>query len=451
MRWQRPIGAITFLLLAWAGWAAWQHHEYGHESDLARQTLAREAESVMKTLVGGLRSHRRLGFFQCDRLEQSLHELAESQDILAAAIVADEGRVVMTAGRANLLDLSPPVETGEFWDHAGFRCAVDFRVEQPSEGQSPGPGRGRGGGRGWGRAAKLAAEAGDFGPWESGGRFIAVLLLDRSQADEAIRRAHWIRTALALAGGVVLACVAVAWWTTVRLAAARGRARVLEAEARHLRDLGQAAAGLAHETRNPLGLIRGWTQRWTEGELPSAEQRRQARAIVEECDRLTARINQFLSFAKPCEPKPSRVDLGLLVDELGVLLAPDLAAKELRLEAAGGLSGWQVWADRELLRQALFNLISNAVHFAPPRGSVEILAAAGQNGTCRIEVADRGPGVPPEKIRSLFTPYFTTRSDGTGLGLAIVRRIAAGHDWRAGYDPRPGGGSVFWLDGIHGG
>ncbi len=451
MRWQRPIAAIAFLLLAWAGWAAWQHHEYGHESELARQTLAREAESVMKTLVGGLRSHRRLGFFQCDRLEEALHELAESRDIRAAAIVADDGRVVMSAGEANLLDLSPPVGTGEFWDDAGFRCAVDFQVEQPADGPSPGPGRGRGGGRGWGRAAKLAVEAGGFGPWESGGRFVAVLLLDRSQADEAIRRARWIRTALALAGGVVLACVAVAWWTTVRLAAARGRARVLEAEARHLRDLGQAAAGLAHETRNPLGLIRGWTQRFSEGELPPADQRRQARAIVEECDRLTARINQFLSFARPCEPEPSRVDLGLLIDELGVLLAPDLAAKELRLEAGPGLSGRQVRADRELLRQALFNLISNAVQFAPPRGSVEILAAPGQNGTCRIEVADRGPGVPPEKIGSLFTPYFTTRSDGTGLGLAMVRRIAAGHGWRAGYDPRPGGGSVFWLDGIHGG
>jgi signal transduction histidine kinase len=65
-------------------------------------------------------------------------------------------------------------------------------------------------------------------------------------------------------------------------------------------------------------------------------------------------------------------------------------------------------------------------------------------------VADRGPGVAADAVPRLFSPYFTTRVTGTGLGLAIVRRIATAHGWEVGYTPRPGGGAIFWLDGIHG-
>ncbi|MHB8969155.1 MAG: ATP-binding protein [Pirellulaceae bacterium] len=74
----------------------------------------------------------------------------------------------------------------------------------------------------------------------------------------------------------------------------------------------------------------------------------------------------------------------------------------------------------------------------------------GRDGRLRTEVADRGPGVSNEIVDTLFAPYFTTRIGGTGLGLAIVRRIAAAHSWEVSYTPRPGGGAIFWLDGIHG-
>ncbi len=226
--------------------------------------------------------------------------------------------------------------------------------------------------------------------------------------------------------------------------------RGLEVEARHLRDLGQAAAGLAHETRNPLGLIRGWTQRLTDSDRCTPEQRRQAQSVIEECDRLTSRINQFLEFAKPRRPSLAAVDVEPLVDELAALLEPDLDAKRLRLDKVGPLAGCRLSADREMLRQALFNLLGNAIHFSPERGCVEIRLVQGHNGSWRMEVADGGPGVAAEHVGSLFTPYFTTRPLGTGLGLAIVRRIAAGHGWEAGYSPRPGGGAIFWLDAMHG-
>jgi len=235
----------------------------------------------------------------------------------------------------------------------------------------------------------------------------------------------------------------------VRMLEAQGRARLLEVETRHLRVLSQAAAGLAHETRNPLGLIRGWTQRLLEDESHDPDREHHARAVMEECDRVTARINQFLAFARPCDPAIGPVDPRQIVAELAVILQPDLEDKRLslHLDAASGVA--QLQADRELLRQALFNLIQNAVAFAPQGGTVTIRVVGEPGGRCRLDVADRGPGVPPESVPLLFTPYFTTRANGTGLGLAIIRRIASAHGWEAVYRPGSDGGAVFSLQGIH--
>ena len=283
-----------------------------------------------------------------------------------------------------------------------------------------------------------------------GEKVTAILLVDRSRADRACRRAAWARGSIVVAGWLVVVCVALAWRATVRLAEAHGRARTLEVEARHLRDLGQAAAGLAHETRNPLGLIRGWTQRLAKTGADSREGRAQAQAVIEECDRVTARINQFLAFAKPSKPQLEPVRVAQLTDELAALLEPDLDAKNLTLDRGAVAPSETIRADREMLRQALFNLVQNAVQSSPEGGTVEIALRRGQDGQRRIEVGDGGPGVAADAVESLFTPYFTTRHNGTGLGLAIVRRIAAAHGWQTGYAPRPGGGSIFWLSGIHG-
>ena len=454
--WQR-LTTLVALLLPWALLAAWQWQEYEAERETARETLRRQADSLMNALVGGVRSHRRLGRFLEEQLQGVLDELAKSQDVLAVAVVSADGKTALKAGKAGQLKLSSPIETGQFWDEAGFRCAVAFQLPPdmpgPGPGMGPGMGQGMGPGRGggWGRGGPARQlESGDPGPTASDGRFVAVLLLDRARTDQQIQHYALLRILVVAAGGLVILSVTLAWRATMRLADARGRTRLLETEARHLRELSQAAAGLAHETRNPLGLIRGWTQRLAQSLPDNPQQHEQAQAVIEECDRVTARINQFLAFARPCEPKLAEVRLAEVIAELAGLLEPDLDAKHLMLARGLPRPDETMQADREMLRQALFNLLQNAVVFSPEGGSVEIAVRTGEDSCRRIEVADRGPGVAREMVDLLFTPYHTTRSGGTGLGLAIVRRIATAHDWRAGYTPRPDGGSIFWLDGIHG-
>jgi len=434
------------LLAALIALGGWQWHEYGHECALARESVVRFAESVMNALIGGVRSHRRLGLFFVDQVQGVLDELVRSQDVLAAALVSEDGTSSLSAGRVEQIDLTPAAAPAEAWQDAGYRLARAFRLPLEVGGPGAGHGGGMGGGRGWERRRQMLAEEppSAFAP---GSAVVAVLLVDRTRADEACRRAALSRISVVAAGWLLVACVAFAWRATVRLAEARGRARMLEAEARHLRDLSQAAAGLAHETRNPLGLIRGWAQRLADS-AASGEEASQARALVEECDRVTARINQFLAFARPSDPRPERFDPATLVAELAALLEPDLTARRVTLREMS--PGNTVLADREMLRQALFNLLQNAVQASGEGGVVETLLRRGRDGRFRLEVADRGPGVAADHVPRLFTPYFTTRPDGAGLGLAIVRRIAAAHGWEAGYTPRPGGGAIFWLDGIHG-
>jgi len=446
MQWHR-LTTLAALSLAFAVLAAWQWDEYGHECELARETVSSSADSVMNALVGGIRSHRRLGQFFSEQVQGVLDGLVLSKDVRAVALVSEDGRTILSAGERELLDLAPLFTTGEYWDEAGFRQVNQFRLPAESGGPGGGRGGGFGGGRGWGRRWEIEEEdtQSSFGP---GKTIAAILLVDRDRADRAYRRAAWTRGSIVVAGWLVVLCVALAWRATVRLAEARGRARTLEVEARHFRDLSQAAAGLAHETRNPLGLIRGWTQRLAETGADSRDGQQQAQAVIEECDRVTARINQFLAFVRPSEPKAERFDPAELVGELAVLLEPDLSAKHLRLGRMA--RGNTILADREMLRQALFNLLQNAIQAAPENGTVETSMGRGRDGRLRIEVADRGPGVSKEVAEKLFMPYFTTRAGGTGLGLAIVRRIAAAHGWEVGHTPRAGGGAIFWLDGLHG-
>jgi len=453
------------LVLGCGGLAAWQYHEYCHEREAAQETLRQQAESVANVLVSGIRSHRRLGPFFEEQIQDVLDELVQSPGVLAAGIASPQGQLLLSAGMVAELQAAAPLAEGESWELAGYRFVTAFRLlaEPPGGGPDSGRGGGYGGGRGRGMGGRRQDEPEADGLFTPGEPYAAQLLLDRTRADEQCRRAAWSRFTVAIAGSLLLLCVALVWRATVRLAAARG---ILEAETRHLRELNQAAAGLAHETRNPLGLIRGWAQRLADQEkgLENAGGAQRCEAapgplrpttpdpflLVEECDRVTARINQFLAFARPSEPQLERIDPGAVAAELAVLLEPDLDAKKLVLQRSLPARSEPLAADREMFRQALFNLIQNAVQWSPEGGTVDLAWLRGHGGRWRIEVADRGPGVPAEAVPRLFSPYFTTRASGTGLGLAIVRRIATAHGWEVGYTPRSGGGAIFWLDGIHG-
>ena len=196
----------------------------------------------------------------------------------------------------------------------------------------------------------------------------------------------------------------------------------------HLREMNLAAAGLAHETRNPLNIIRGMAQMLSkQAAVSPAEIREKSRAIVDETDKVTAQLNEFINYSRPREVRRSKIALNSAVNEVVRTLAHDIEEKKLRVETGG--EPVAIEADEQLLRQVLFNLLLNAIQAADGNGQIQISAQRLSTTEAALEIRDDGPGVPPEHRQEIFKPYFTTNQKGTGLGLAVVQQIVLAHGW----------------------
>ncbi|HID23484.1 MAG TPA: hypothetical protein EYP14_13955, partial [Planctomycetaceae bacterium] len=335
---RRTIRASLIGLAAIAAAVTWQRYEYLRECDSIRMQLRYQAASIVRALVGSVKSHRRRGPYFSEQLQDSLEQIARIPVIQAIGLADSDGRLLVGAGRLELLQ--QPAHEGEQWSDRAYCLVERFELAAagpPSPRGHGGFGQGR---RGRGRqgaqplnggecehraglgpvgAAGLnppsgsrseAAAAGEHGQaFARGGSFLALVVMDRSMVDSACRRVAWHRIMQGVLGLCILGGVIGMAVVSTRLARSRVQQRMLAAEAAHLRELAGAASGLAHEVRNPLGVIRLWTQRLAEtGRLADEEQRR-AEAVIEECDRITARINQFLAYARPRSPSFEAVDL----------------------------------------------------------------------------------------------------------------------------------------------
>jgi two-component system sensor histidine kinase HydH len=203
--------------------------------------------------------------------------------------------------------------------------------------------------------------------------------------------------------------------------------------------LGEMAAVIAHEVRNPVAII--FNAAASLRKMP--EERDTLLAIIEEeAERLKRMASDLLDFARPTNTRMVDSPLEPIVESaLGALRAGGAGAPEVEVE--GELP--RVHADVALLRQAILNLVANALQAPGRRGHVRVRAKA-QGERVHIEVVDDGEGVPEELRSSISRPFFTTRPTGTGLGLAIVRRIAEAHDGELVLRETPGGGATFAVD-----
>jgi signal transduction histidine kinase len=195
----------------------------------------------------------------------------------------------------------------------------------------------------------------------------------------------------------------------------------------HLKEMNLAAAGLAHETRNPLNLIRGLAQMITLEAPDHPKLKEHAATIIEEADRVTVQLNEFIDFSKPREAHFAPVNITNLVTDVSRTLLPDIEDKHIQFEPPA--TPLTVEADEQLFRQALFNLLLNAVQAVAPGGRIQIRWTVTGPTEAALEVCDDGPGVPPESRMNIFKPYVTMRPKGVGLGLAIVHQIVAAHRW----------------------
>jgi two-component system sensor kinase FixL len=187
--------------------------------------------------------------------------------------------------------------------------------------------------------------------------------------------------------------------------------------------IGELAAVLAHEVKNPLAAVSGAVQMLGE-HLSSDEDQEIVREILRRLDGLGALMTDLLLYARPPRPRMTQLDIAELLQALVALFRSDPAWRDLQVIVEGSTE--TVTADPELLKVALQNLLLNAAQAMNGRGQVHITLTT-RDAVLHVDVADAGQGIPPEVREKLFTPFLTTKARGTGLGLATVRRIAEAH------------------------
>jgi signal transduction histidine kinase len=242
----------------------------------------------------------------------------------------------------------------------------------------------------------------------------------------------------------VVSLLAIAAIVLVSVSLARHALRVEQAASRAntLALMGQMAAQVAHEVKNPLAIIRSTAELLKKrhgGERPDPE----FDYIQEEVDRLSRSVSNYLGVgaSRPAEPEP--VDVGALAREVVADLSLSARKQGVELSVTGGEVP-PVPGNRAGLRQVLLNLVLNGIQCQPGGGRVEVSVEV-ESGDVRVRVQDQGPGIDPKDARMVFEPFFTTRDKGSGLGLFVVRRVVEEHGGRVGLDSRPGSGTTFTM------
>ncbi len=221
----------------------------------------------------------------------------------------------------------------------------------------------------------------------------------------------------------------------------RAQQRLIQGE--RLAALGEMSAVVAHEVRNPLGVIFNSLGSLRRLVRPTGDAKMLLEIVEEEADRLNRIVGDLLDFARPATPELVREPLERVVeDALAVALAQRPAAFEVARELDPSLPA--VPMDARLVRQAVLNVIVNALQAMPEGGRLTVRTRA-EGDEAVLEIEDTGAGIPDEVRARIFEPFFTTKASGTGLGLAVVRRIVEGHGGTMVVRSRAGEGTVFGL------
>lgn len=467
------------LIAAWLAVMGWQVMEHYRVKAAARAALVGRGRDITTTLGLVIRSQRRFGsIVSQERLEPALRLLVRHDDVKSISLLNVASEVVASAGAPLDLDSKALAKLGEVWEERSVTLVnlMDLGTSSPSEGQpSPPiivmPKRDTGGVTNsdakngprypWGfpppGSTNVAGERhpptphegtngpprdpgrGPFGrpPWMSEedyqsmitkqGLHSFVVVLSTQSAELLCQRDFWLRAFIGIFGGLAAGGVALAWRTVAKTSDLQMRLLRTSELNNHLKEMNIAAAGLAHETRNPLNIVRGLAQMISKQEDASPEVRRKSLEITSEVDRVTAQLNQFINYSKPREVKLTSVSVDGAVEEVVRALGGDIEEKAVCFTLRK--SGLRIEADEQMLRQALFNLVINAIQAVEQGREIKILSGVSEPGEAYVEIQDTGPGVSETDRKEIFRPYFTTRSDGTGLGLAVVHQIVLAHGW----------------------
>jgi signal transduction histidine kinase len=494
---RRNLIVYALVLLVWLLVMGWQVQEHVRVKDYARNSLRNRSRDIANTLGAFIRGLQFRGAVFGDRLQPVLDDLVygRTNDVLAAAEVVSvallnaKGEAVASAGRA--VDYSQQeVQEGERWGANSLTVvypiegavvsqegntnpvapvllpALTNTMREPGRRFMPPPRPAPDGTNaftppppGSGPDGPREGPRDEFRPrrpfWARGmdeNEYQAmirkrelhglVLALSTSAGQAVVLHDLWLRFIIGFFATISAIGLGLAWRNLVTSSDLQIRLIRASQLNTHLREMNLAAAGLAHETRNPLNIIRGLAQMISKEQETTPETQQRSQDIIEEADKLAAQLNEFINYSRPREVRRVPIALNGVVSEVVRALNYDLDEKKIKLQTRG--EPVTVAADEQLVRQALFNLLLNATQAVGMNGSIEVVIEK-KNGEASIEIRDDGPGVPANLRQEIFKPYFTTQKAGTGLGLAVVHQIVLAHGWEIDCVANEPKGAVFRI------
>jgi signal transduction histidine kinase len=213
-------------------------------------------------------------------------------------------------------------------------------------------------------------------------------------------------------------------------------------QAERLAALGEMTAGVAHEVRNPLGIISSTAELLKERLNRYEPDNRLAQIIVEEANRLNNKVSEFLDIARPREPDLQPCELNKVLERSLEFLHPEIDRLHIAVNRDYQTDGKVQAADPGLLHQAFLNILLNAIQAMPEGGTLNVSMESEPDGRgTEIQVRDTGDGIEPESLKKVFNPFYTTKENGSGLGLPIVKSIIESHQGTVRLESAPGQGT----------
>ena len=217
-------------------------------------------------------------------------------------------------------------------------------------------------------------------------------------------------------------------------------------QAERLAALGEMVAGVSHEIKNPLGIIRSTAEFLTEKSAGNENQKKLSSIILEESGRLNDIVTDFLDFARPQQPNLQDCHLEEIIERNLSFLQSELDKKNVSVNN-GDLNNrpYKIEADPGLLYRAFLNIFINAIQSINDGGNITIKIGE-EKENYRIEIQDTGAGISKENSKKIFNPFFTTKEKGSGLGLAIVKKIIEGHKGEVWIESEEGTGTSVFVN-----
>ena len=421
-----PILAAVLLLV---GLGLWTWQRWTSFQEFGRERMRRHVEGMFQSLEGTLLSLGDRGRFDKEAAELIMEGIVRNS-LLRFAVITDESGIVAQAGDVPR-ELPVSGRNGELTQGSDFLFWRTVRLPQAREraglGEPPGA------------AAEMLNVATE--PREQ----VLVMGVGAPPKPPGLSGPVRVLLVTSVAGLLCISALCLAWVLTIRnriMAAALDSERARRA---YLEELSLAAAGLAHETKNPLGIILGLAQRIGKHPGEPKEGRAAAEHIIDEVDRATARLGSFMLYARLREPEVMEVNVCPTLEKVTEVLRPDFDAATVTLELH--CSPEVVLADAEMLRQILVNLLLNSLQ-ASDTDSLVTVRFERKGESASLSVQDRGCGISKELLPDIFKPYVSGAANGHGLGLAIVKRYADQQGWSIDVDSEPGRGTTVAISGI---